>query len=77
MGFDSNTSNSYVVGTAFFSNNTDTIVDSKRQETYLTSDIENSTANLTKRDVILLTGQKIGGNGSESICGSLSWSEFD
>lgn len=77
MGFDSNTSNSYLVGTAFFSNNTDTVVDSKRQEIYLTSDIENSTANLTKRDVILLTGQKIGGNGSENICGSLNWSEFD
>lgn len=74
---DLSTANSYIISTSYFSNNTDTAINNTQQETYLTCDIENSTPTLTKRDVILLTGQRIGGSGSEKVNCSINWSEFD
>ena len=68
---------SYIVDVAQFSNNSDHTISSTLEELYLTTDIENSTDTLTKRDVLLITGQKIGGSGSENVSATIHWSEFD
>lgn len=71
------TSDSYIVDIIYFSNNTDQTISDSLEEVFLTADIENSTATLTKRDVLLITGQRIGGTGSENVSASIHWSEFD
>ena len=71
------TTGSRVIDTSHFSNNVDNKLDIIERELVLTCGVENSTAALTKRDVILLTAQRIGGSGSENINASLIWSQFD
>lgn len=68
---------SRIVNTSYFSNNVDNKIDTVERDLTLTSGVENATPELTLRDVVLLTGQLIGVNGSEKINASFSFAQFD
>lgn len=70
------TAGSRIVATNCFSNNVDSTLDTIERDLFLSCGIENSTANNTKRDVILLSAQKIGGVGTEKMHAGFIWTQM-